>query len=167
MPLVKGEKLSSILGIANLKDFKVHLAQIDSADPNKPEANPLMAFQTSRKFWQMWNDNAPPHPAQEYNRPYIIGLAQMERNKKNLWLFGCVFEVMGPGWTEPKGSPAGYRNKRLCYEIRSVALGKKHSGLLVAHYPYRRGNFRFNLEDIDDDLVFDRNLPRKAQKWSW
>ncbi|MDA8005276.1 MAG: hypothetical protein MPK06_01870 [Alphaproteobacteria bacterium] len=122
----------------------------------------------SRQHWQRWNDNVPPRAEHEYNRKYIIGMAQWDPDRKNKWLFGCVFEVMGDGWIE-KGGEYDYPKDRLCYEIRAVELGRGYSGLLVAEFQYLHTHptFRFDLEEIADDLRVVKELPEQYQNWSW
>ena len=179
MSSLEGERLVDVLDITNFEDFKIHLAQIPKPGPNtKPGAkldNPLEAFQVSRQRWQRWNDNVPPRVEHEYNRRYIIGMAQWDATRKNKWLFGCVFEVMGTRWTEECCKYIYKDNDRWCYETKVVDPQKgddpwrRYSGLLVAEFQYLHTHptFRFDLEEIADELRVIKVLPSKHQDWSW
>lgn len=78
--------LSTILGIANPADYKVHLACWNGSD------QPLDVFVRDREEWRDWNTWR--SAKDEFNRPFILSFAQFYP-EPNMWLFGGIYQVLG------------------------------------------------------------------------
>ena len=164
MPLAKGKKLTDVLGIAqgHKGNYVIHCARTNTRGDN-----PLDVFKAGRSRWQIWNSNARiNNPLRDKN--HILSLALLDR-PNDLWLFCCVYEVMGKGWREDHG-----KTKRWFYETRSLALGKGYSGKLVVRFPYRYRNMHINLLDVGkgqtqswDELMVVTQIRTKYQRWNW
>src|SRR6266851_6027404 len=85
MPASRDPQLSSLLPIANPKDYKVHLASWNG------KAQPLDVFVRDRRKWDSWN--AWRSAKDDFNRPYILSLIDFYP-QPGLWLFGGVYKVV-------------------------------------------------------------------------
>jgi hypothetical protein len=77
--------LSSLLPIANPKDYKVHLACWNG------ENQPLDVFVRDREEWNQWNTWRT--GTDQFNRPGILALIDFYP-EPDIWLFGGVYKVL-------------------------------------------------------------------------
>lgn len=77
--------LSSILPIANPRDFKVHLAGWNQIE------QPLDVFVRNRIEWDAWNSWR--SDKDQFNRDYILSMIDFHL-QPGLWLFGGIYRVV-------------------------------------------------------------------------
>ena len=172
-----------VLGIKNTKDFKVHCAV-----KNWDNTLPLDAYWQGRWNLNQWNANAPVQGGGgPYNRKHIIAFMRWGDRAHGLWLFGCIYEVMA-GWKKPKKNTHPHLNKwRWFYEIRSLDIGKGHSGTLIVKIPFHgvsdvRRDLNYKLKSnqllsgqyrtgrgnlLSDNIVVYGELKNPHRDWEW
>ena len=162
-----GLPLTRVLGIENITDFRVHFA----VKGDQGNVEPVDAYWQSRWEWNQWNANAAPQGAGGlYKRKYIISLMRWIPPKTDLWLFGCIYEVMG-GWPKMNVQEEPVPGKkRWAYELKSIDIGKGHSGRLIvtAPKPKDKRNVRRNLiRSLSNSLVVYGEIGAPHRKWNW
>ncbi|MBT3392488.1 MAG: GIY-YIG nuclease family protein [Elusimicrobiaceae bacterium] len=134
-------KLSEVLSIKNLKDYKIHLAVYNGHD------EPLDVFAQDKNKWDHWN--AWRGKRNCFNRKYIISFMRFY-HEKDVWLFGGIYEVLG---RDPK--------KAHLYKIKLLNIGKSLIGRLKVEFSSKTQNKRLNLENIYDNIVVHEVLKEK------
>jgi hypothetical protein len=129
-------KLSSLLSIGDLSDFKVHFARWNG------KAQPLDVLSRSMDEWKAWQEYYPNRNS--FNRPYVFSIAQDYR-KTGRWLFGGIWKVHG------------IKNK--AYEVSLSPIGKELIKRLLICSDYNGRTTRANLENHFDTFVVDQILP--------
>ena len=79
-------KLSDLLKLDNIKDFKMHLAVFNG------EECPFRVLLSDKNKWIGWNGYK--SNSNWFNRKYILSFASVP-DEKNIWIFGGGFEVLG------------------------------------------------------------------------
>lgn len=118
-------KLSSIMNIDNIRDYKIHLASTDGVD------EPLDVFLTNKEGWLSWNEYKPQTNA--FNRKYIISFVNVYY-EKDTWLFSGIYEIQG------------IENNR--YVIQEASQFKELVGRLKVNLNFCGRNRRLNLETV-------------------
>lgn len=126
-------KLSDIIKIDNLKDYKLHAAR------NNGRVEPLDEYVNNKESWLGWNRWK--GSKNEFNRQYVFSLIDFYPEYK-AWLFGGVFEVLE---NKPVQNDYGY-------EIKEVEEFACHAGRLKVQLDISRGR-AFTLEKFFDRLV--------------
>ncbi len=79
-------RLTSVLGITNPAEYKVHLASWNG------EEHPLTVFLRDRGEWDGWNRWR--SSRDDFNRRYVLSLIELY-DRPSAWLFGGIYEVVG------------------------------------------------------------------------
>lgn len=129
--------IAQILGIENLKDYKIHMARYNG------HCEPLDIFLTSQEEWHKWNKWR--NKKDEFNRKYIVSFIQFYP-EQSTWLFGGIYEVIG------RGEPDSHS-----YDVNLLENGKELIGRLKIKAEMPRGR-AFKLENFYDELLFSEIL---------
>ena len=78
-------KVTEILQIQNVNDYKLHLASWNGKD------HPLDVFVRSKEEWEGWNTYK--GQKNDFNRKYILSLIDVYR-EPDTWLFGGIYKVL-------------------------------------------------------------------------
>lgn len=122
-------KLSNILPINNVRDYKTHFAIWNG------QHHPLDVFARDRNDWHGWN--AYKGKRDNFNRRYIFSLINVY-SETNIWLFGGIYEVLG------------IENEE--YKVLLNSLGAEYIGRLKIHFKLTGRNRRIYLESCYADL---------------
>lgn len=118
-------KLTDIIPIGNLYDYKLHLACWNKHD------QPLDVFVRSKDEWNDWNSWR--SHKDDFSRKYIFSLMDFYPEAE-MWLFGGIYKVLS----------RGTKNYSRSYKVRLLENSKEFIGRLKVHLkrPARAKAFR-------------------------
>ncbi len=126
-------KLSDVLPIDNLNEFKVHFARWNGIN------QPLDIFVRNRHEWLDWQQYR--GARDEFNRPYIFALAQFY-HEPLIWLFCGIYQVLERHTDR--------------YVVSLTDRGQDYIGRLKLRTPYKERSTRPKMEGVYDDFeVFE------------
>lgn len=123
-------KLSSILPITNLNDYKLHCAVWNGSE------QPLDIFASHREYWHDWNRYK--GARNDFNRKYIFSLIRFY-HEEDTWLFGGNYEVLS------------IIDNR--YEIKLSEQGQEFIGRLKVSLKLGGRTIRVKLENYYDSII--------------
>lgn len=121
-------KLSTILDIGDVNEYKLHAARCSSSG-----TQPLDDFVINRNYWLDWNKWK--NHKDEFNRKFIFSLMDFY-HESDVWLFGGIFEVIH----------RGEELKAYSYDIKEVEKYSDLVGRLKIHLPKPSRGRAFRLE---------------------
>ncbi len=129
-------KLSDIIRIDNLEDYKFHPACKDSG--NEDSVEPLDEYIQNRDALEGWNSWR--HNVDEFgDRPFIFTMMKFHY-EPHMWLFGGIFVVL---------DSTGKKNTAGSYKVVELKGYSKYVGKLKIKFKRKQGEMRkaFNLEN--------------------
>lgn len=130
-------KITRLLGITDVHDFKVHAARSNGQE------EPLDVFVRDREAWEGWN--AWRRDKNEFNRRFILSLIRFHP-EYDTWLFGGIYEVLERGDVGPGG-----------YKLQLSDQGAEFIGRLKVCTKISRGR-AFLLSSLDEKLLMSEVL---------
>ena len=138
--MVEKIKLSEIIHLENLEDYKIHFSMKNLEKTEKA----LDVFARDEEEYKSWN--AYKGDIDIWSRKYIFTLIEYY-HEKNKWLFGGIFEVIG-------------RHKD-CYEIKLKEKYKNLIGRLIFDFHHGFQNRHVNLENFINEISISQILKEK------
>ena len=132
-------KLSKMINLDNLYDFKLHAARYNG------DVEPLDVFLTNPEDWFYWNTWR--NSRDDFSRDYIFSLINFYP-EPNTWLFGGIFKVLTRSDVSDSNS----------YEIEEIEKYNQFVGRLKIHLPKVPRGRAFYLENYYDSMLISEVL---------